>query len=147
MLIWFTILNKSEPDGVSSGCHFQIKMRTGWNSSGCQTPRSENSSFVVDNPPPPKHQINYSNKQYHSQIANKHKKLLTYDLFEGLSEDLGERNEPDDLLLPCRQLQIQIRGSRGWTRCYGGEGVNRMNSRWHSKLPIVRTVRMNQMKD
>jgi len=26
---------------------------------------------------PPKHQINYSNEQYHSQIAKKHQKLLT----------------------------------------------------------------------
>jgi len=41
----------------------------------------------------PKHQINYSNQQYNLLIANKHKKLLIYDLFEGLIEDLGERNE------------------------------------------------------
>jgi len=66
-------------------------------------------------------------------------------LFGGLIEDLGERNETDDLLLPCRQLQIQIRGSRDWTGCYRGEVLNQLNPRWHSKLPMVRTVWMNQM--
>ena len=31
---------------------------------------------------PPKHQITYSNYQYYSHITNKHKKFLTFHLFE-----------------------------------------------------------------
>ena len=68
--------------GVSSGSHFQIKTRTGL------YPKSENSS--VRHRLRPKPQINYSNQQYHLLIANKHKKILTYCLFEGLIEDLEE---------------------------------------------------------
>ena len=116
--------------GVPSGCHFQNKMRTGWSSFGCYTARS--GKLPVHHRQLPKHQINYSNQQYHLLIANKHKKLLTYDLFEGLIEDLGERNETDELwtgwasssshqICSCRSMHA--RGSKG---CYG---VNQMKTR------------------
>ena len=52
--------------------------------------KSKNSSFRHRQRPKP--QINYSNQQYHLLIANKHKKLLTYCLFEGLIKDF-ETNE------------------------------------------------------
>jgi len=106
MLIQFAFLNKCEPDGVPSGCLFQIKMITGWNPSSCQTLRSKNSSFVVDSPPNTK-LTTLINNTTHKLLINI-KKLLTYDLFGGLIEDLGEMNETDDLLLPHTQLQIQI---------------------------------------
>ena len=71
----------------SSGCHFDFEMTIGW---GChpfliskflihQIEKLFCSSSTI-----PKPQINYSNQQYHLLIANKHQKLLTYCLFEGL---------------------------------------------------------------
>jgi len=72
-------------------------MRTGRSSSGCHTARLE--KLPVCGRQSPKHQINYSNQQYHLLIANKHKKLFTYNLFEGLIEDLRERNEMDKLCI------------------------------------------------
>jgi len=56
-------------------------------------PKSENS--FVRRRQHPKFQINYSNEQYHLLIANKHQKLLTYCLFEGLIEDLEEWKQTD----------------------------------------------------
>jgi len=75
----------------SSGCHFDFEMTIGW---GChpfliskflihQIEKLFCSSSTI-----PKPQINYSNQQYHLLIANKHQKLLTYCLFEGLIKDL-----------------------------------------------------------
>jgi len=57
-------------------------------------PDRKNSPFVIQSP---KHQINYFNQQYHLLIANKHKILVTYGFFGGLIEDLGERNETDEI--------------------------------------------------
>jgi len=74
---------------VSFGCHFQNKMRIGWSSFGCHTVRLE--KLPVRHQKSPKHQINYSNQQYHLLIVNKHKKLLTYYLFEDLIEDLEKK--------------------------------------------------------
>jgi len=116
--------------GVPSGCHFQNKMRTGWNSSGCHTTRSKKLSICHRQPP--KHQINYFNQQYRLLITNKHKKLLMYDLFEGLIEDLEERNETDELWIEwassfshqlCNCRSVRARDSKG---CYG---VNQMKTR------------------
>jgi len=56
-------------------------------------PKSGNSSVRYRQRP--KLQVNYSNQQYHLLIANKHQKLLTYFLFEGLIEDLEEWKQTD----------------------------------------------------
>jgi len=44
--------------------------------------------FFCSSSTTPKPQINYFNKQYHLLVSNKHQKLLTYCLFEGLIKDL-----------------------------------------------------------
>ena len=46
----------------------------------------------------PNHQINYSNRQYHSQIANEHLKFLIFHLFEALIQ-IEENTQL--LLLDC----------------------------------------------
>jgi len=60
---------------------------------GLSHPKSENSS--IRRRQRPKLQINYSNQHYHLVIANKHQKLLTYCLFEGLIKDLEEWKRTD----------------------------------------------------
>jgi len=40
-VIWFTFGKKCKSDEVSSSCHFQNKMITGWSSSGCHAARSK----------------------------------------------------------------------------------------------------------
>ena len=78
---WFWNDNRM---GLPSGSHFQIKMRTGTHPVLIH----QIGKFFCSSSTTPKSQINYSNQQYHLLIANKHKKLLTYCLFEGLIKDL-----------------------------------------------------------
>ena len=101
----------------SSGCHFDFEMITGW---GCHPVLISKSKWEPDGTHPvlihqigkffcsssttPKPQINYSNQQYHLLIANKHQKLLTYCLFEGLIKDL----ETDEVKMKSRWDVIQF---------------------------------------
>jgi len=95
MLIRFTFFSKCEPDEGAIWLSFpkqnenRIKLIQ---LSCCKIGKTLCSLSTV-----PKHQINYSNQQYYLLIANKHQKLVTYNLFEGLIEDLEERNKIDKI--------------------------------------------------
>jgi len=99
----------------SSGCHFDFEMTTGWGAIRFSFPnqndnriepirfsyiKSKNSSVCHQQRPKP--QINYSNQQYHLLIANKHQKLLTYCLFEGLIKDLEDWKQTDEVKMKLR---------------------------------------------
>jgi len=66
---------------MSSGCHFQIKKRT---KSSSHILNRKIPLFAIDSVPNPKSTTLISTKNY------KHKKLLTYCLFQGLIKDLEE---------------------------------------------------------
>ena len=94
----------------SSSCHFDFEMTTGWGAIRFSFPNQNSvlihqiGKFFRSSSTMPKPQINYSNQQYHLLIANKHQKLLTYCLFEGLIKDL----EIDEVKMKPRWDVIQF---------------------------------------